>query len=415
MFRVFLVFLMGLVESRSLGPWQEDGNAPICSHCLDSFSVTKRRHHCRRCGRVFCAECCSCKRVIEELGSPKLQRVCVDCNRMMKSRAATRQQQQAGDRPVTFAAAPSQAASTGGALTAEALSEPSIAAQPGPSPLATPLAEEPEANKTHDEEVPLAAAAAPATPIVQGDEVPRPADSDAPAPNLGTSAPQPVQMAEENGEEEDPGCGTPPSMAALLDHGDGQRACATAPANQGDETVLSLFAVIEDNLLSRASAPQKCRSAPGSSRAQEIAKQCDDVEEVGDKAFGVLLYVCDGKELLLSVPFSSRDAIGDVVHRLAPQYFQLKYGMRRRATAEAVEQLEKKLAFYSQHGQKVPASASALEVSRVQHRLLLAEAFPETRIASSNRSVASDRIFHSFFAMSDHSEPPLGDIVVDDY
>lgn len=38
-------------------PWLPDTAASACMLCSTNFSVTKRRHHCRRCGRVTCNRC----------------------------------------------------------------------------------------------------------------------------------------------------------------------------------------------------------------------------------------------------------------------------------------------------------------------------------------------------------------------
>ena len=38
-------------------PWIPDSMAPLCMGCGSAFSLVKRRHHCRSCGRVFCAKC----------------------------------------------------------------------------------------------------------------------------------------------------------------------------------------------------------------------------------------------------------------------------------------------------------------------------------------------------------------------
>jgi ankyrin repeat protein len=38
--------------------WQPDSEAPICNHCHVRFHFFRRRHHCRRCGKVMCSECC---------------------------------------------------------------------------------------------------------------------------------------------------------------------------------------------------------------------------------------------------------------------------------------------------------------------------------------------------------------------
>lgn len=35
--------------------WVKDADAPICRQCEARFTFTKRRHHCRACGNVFCS------------------------------------------------------------------------------------------------------------------------------------------------------------------------------------------------------------------------------------------------------------------------------------------------------------------------------------------------------------------------
>ena len=37
--------------------WIPDSMAPLCMGCGSAFSLVRRRHHCRSCGRVFCAKC----------------------------------------------------------------------------------------------------------------------------------------------------------------------------------------------------------------------------------------------------------------------------------------------------------------------------------------------------------------------
>ncbi|KAI8907950.1 hypothetical protein EDD86DRAFT_208595 [Gorgonomyces haynaldii] len=37
--------------------WKPDHKAPECTLCGQRFTLMLRRHHCRRCGDVFCAEC----------------------------------------------------------------------------------------------------------------------------------------------------------------------------------------------------------------------------------------------------------------------------------------------------------------------------------------------------------------------
>ncbi|XP_077318595.1 zinc finger FYVE domain-containing protein 16 isoform X2 [Lithobates pipiens] len=57
--------------------WIPDSVAPNCMNCSIKFTFTKRRHHCRACGKVFCSVCCSQKCKLQYL--EKEARVCVIC------------------------------------------------------------------------------------------------------------------------------------------------------------------------------------------------------------------------------------------------------------------------------------------------------------------------------------------------
>ena len=37
--------------------WQHEEDVEECGGCRQGFSVTRRKHHCRHCGRIFCSEC----------------------------------------------------------------------------------------------------------------------------------------------------------------------------------------------------------------------------------------------------------------------------------------------------------------------------------------------------------------------
>ncbi|KAJ3052280.1 hypothetical protein HK097_006600 [Rhizophlyctis rosea] len=39
--------------------WKPDDEAPACGLCKQKFGLILRRHHCRRCGDVFCGACSS--------------------------------------------------------------------------------------------------------------------------------------------------------------------------------------------------------------------------------------------------------------------------------------------------------------------------------------------------------------------
>ncbi|XP_028318709.1 zinc finger FYVE domain-containing protein 16 isoform X2 [Gouania willdenowi] len=57
--------------------WVPDAEAPNCMNCKQRFTFTKRRHHCRACGKVYCAVCCNRRCKLRYL--QKEARVCVQC------------------------------------------------------------------------------------------------------------------------------------------------------------------------------------------------------------------------------------------------------------------------------------------------------------------------------------------------
>uniref|UniRef100_W5LH80 Zinc finger, FYVE domain containing 9b n=1 Tax=Astyanax mexicanus TaxID=7994 RepID=W5LH80_ASTMX len=61
--------------------WVPDSQAPACMKCGSKFSFTRRRHHCRACGKlqVFCVVCCDLRFRLTHLGG-KEGRVCVTCH-----------------------------------------------------------------------------------------------------------------------------------------------------------------------------------------------------------------------------------------------------------------------------------------------------------------------------------------------
>ncbi|KAM4021628.1 zinc finger FYVE domain-containing protein 9 [Anomaloglossus baeobatrachus] len=62
--------------------WVPDSHAPNCMKCEARFTFTKRRHHCRACGKVFCAACCSLKCKLLYMDK-KEARVCVICHSVL--------------------------------------------------------------------------------------------------------------------------------------------------------------------------------------------------------------------------------------------------------------------------------------------------------------------------------------------
>uniref|UniRef100_A0A3Q2GJN7 Zinc finger, FYVE domain containing 9a n=1 Tax=Cyprinodon variegatus TaxID=28743 RepID=A0A3Q2GJN7_CYPVA len=110
--------------------WVPDSQAPVCMKCDVKFTFTKRRHHCRACGKVFCAACCSlkCKLVYMDR---KEARVCVTCHSALTSGSLSRDQ-----RRVWFA---DGVLPNGDAADSSKPSSSSSAAHPPAAPVGCPI------------------------------------------------------------------------------------------------------------------------------------------------------------------------------------------------------------------------------------------------------------------------------------
>lgn len=63
-----------------IGPqWQRDRDAPRCNGCKKAFGMFLRRHHCRRCGKIFCDGCTPHRGPVIEWGYNGQERQCDDC------------------------------------------------------------------------------------------------------------------------------------------------------------------------------------------------------------------------------------------------------------------------------------------------------------------------------------------------
>ncbi|XP_012998889.1 zinc finger FYVE domain-containing protein 16 isoform X3 [Cavia porcellus] len=88
----------GLVLGQKQPTWVPDSEAPNCMHCQVKFTFTKRRHHCRACGKVFCGVCCNRKCKLPYL--EKEARVCVICyETISKAQAFERMMSPTGSGP----------------------------------------------------------------------------------------------------------------------------------------------------------------------------------------------------------------------------------------------------------------------------------------------------------------------------
>ncbi|XP_041825314.1 zinc finger FYVE domain-containing protein 16 isoform X2 [Melanotaenia boesemani] len=89
----------GVEELGSKQPaWVPDSEAPNCMNCSQKFTFTKRRHHCRACGKVYCGMCCNRKCKLKYLD--KEARVCILCHESIhKAQALERMMSPTGPSP----------------------------------------------------------------------------------------------------------------------------------------------------------------------------------------------------------------------------------------------------------------------------------------------------------------------------
>ncbi|EHB09688.1 Zinc finger FYVE domain-containing protein 16, partial [Heterocephalus glaber] len=116
--------------------WVPDSEAPNCMNCQVKFTFTKRRHHCRACGKVFCGVCCNRKSKLPYL--EKEARVCVICYETInRAQAFERMMSPTGSGP--------QAHHPGDSAASPALQEPQPTSVPSPTALPTSALKQPSA------------------------------------------------------------------------------------------------------------------------------------------------------------------------------------------------------------------------------------------------------------------------------
>ncbi|TKS91525.1 Pleckstrin -like proteiny domain-containing family F member 1 [Collichthys lucidus] len=67
-------------HSKFASSWIPNQAAFKCMRCLNKFTTTKRRHHCRKCGFLVCNSCSKQRAVIDHIHPTKKLRVCMRCH-----------------------------------------------------------------------------------------------------------------------------------------------------------------------------------------------------------------------------------------------------------------------------------------------------------------------------------------------
>ena len=66
--------------------WEHEDDCEQCNSCHQSFSVAKRKHHCRHCGRIFCADCLT--KIVNSGPNQRPSRVCEVCHTLLVQNSA---------------------------------------------------------------------------------------------------------------------------------------------------------------------------------------------------------------------------------------------------------------------------------------------------------------------------------------
>uniref|UniRef100_A0AAV2LNF2 FYVE-type domain-containing protein n=1 Tax=Knipowitschia caucasica TaxID=637954 RepID=A0AAV2LNF2_KNICA len=67
--------------------WLKDKEATHCKLCEKEFSISRRKHHCRNCGEIFCNGCSDNELPLP--ASPKPVRVCDTCHALLLQRCSS--------------------------------------------------------------------------------------------------------------------------------------------------------------------------------------------------------------------------------------------------------------------------------------------------------------------------------------
>ena len=83
--------------------WKSDAAATRCEGCCKLFTTFwTRRHHCRDCGGIFCADCSSISLRMPHRGIPKNTRCCKYCRKFIDGKISSKQPMNNNNNPTNL-------------------------------------------------------------------------------------------------------------------------------------------------------------------------------------------------------------------------------------------------------------------------------------------------------------------------
>lgn len=67
--------------------WLKDDEATQCKQCQKEFSISRRKHHCRNCGDIYCSSCSGNELALPSY--PRPVRVCDRCHSLLLQRSSS--------------------------------------------------------------------------------------------------------------------------------------------------------------------------------------------------------------------------------------------------------------------------------------------------------------------------------------
>uniref|UniRef100_A0A7N8WRC0 RUN and FYVE domain containing 1 n=1 Tax=Mastacembelus armatus TaxID=205130 RepID=A0A7N8WRC0_9TELE len=86
-FHIFIKALFSVCCSHQGHAWLKDDEATQCKQCQKEFSISRRKHHCRNCGDIYCNSCSSNELALPSY--PRPVRVCDVCHSLLLQRSSS--------------------------------------------------------------------------------------------------------------------------------------------------------------------------------------------------------------------------------------------------------------------------------------------------------------------------------------